>query len=52
MPVRKLCLQYIGACPVYFFRKPQVYEMLEGAGFKVVSCETVGKLFCVEGRVK
>jgi SAM-dependent methyltransferase len=52
MPVRKVRLQYIRGCPVYFFRKPQVYEMLEGAGFKVVSCETVGKLFCVEARVK
>lgn len=50
MPVRKLRLQYIRGCPVYFFRKPQVYEMIEGAGFKVESCETIGKLFCVEAR--
>ena len=47
-PVRKVRLQYIGGCPVYFFRKPQVYEMLEGAGFKVDRCDVVGKLFCVE----
>jgi SAM-dependent methyltransferase len=48
MPVRKVRLQYIRGCPVYFFRKPQVYELIEGAGFKVDSCETIGKLFCVE----
>ncbi|MBI3760068.1 MAG: methyltransferase domain-containing protein [Deltaproteobacteria bacterium] len=50
MPVRKVRLQYIRGCPVYFFRKPAVYEMLESAGFEVVSCESVGKLFCVEAR--
>jgi len=48
MPVRKVRLQYIRGCPVYFFRKPQVYKLMEGAGFKVDSCETIGKLFCVE----
>jgi hypothetical protein len=52
MPVRKVRLQYILGCPVYFFRKSQVYKMLEGAGFEVVSCETIGKLFCVEARAK
>jgi predicted RNA methylase len=52
MPVRKVRLQYILGCPVYFFRKSQVYKMLEGAGFEVVSCETIGKLFCVEAKVK
>ncbi len=52
MPVRKIRLHYILGCPVYFFRKPRVYAMLEAAGFEVVSCETVGKLFCVEARVK
>ena len=50
MPVRKVRLQYIEGCPVYFFRKPQVYKLLEEAGFKVVDCRTVGKLFCVEAR--
>jgi predicted RNA methylase len=49
MPVRKARLALRG-CPVYFFRKPQVYRMLEGAGFQVESCETLGKLFCVEAR--
>ena len=50
MPVRKVRLQYIQGCPVYFFRKPQIYKMLEDAGFRVVSCEAVGKLFCVDAR--
>ena len=47
MPIRKVRLNLQG-CPVYFFRKPQVYSMLEGAGFRVDRCDTVGKLFCVE----
>jgi len=52
MPVRIVRLQFIRGCPVYFFRKSQVYAMLEKAGFEVVSCETVGKLFCVDARPK
>jgi ubiquinone/menaquinone biosynthesis C-methylase UbiE len=52
MPVRKVRLQYIGGCPVYFFRKPQVIKLIEDAGFQVQSCETIGKLFCVEARPK
>ena len=52
MPVRKVRLQYVRGCPVYFFRKPQVYKMLEDAGFEVLSCQTVGKLFCVDSRPK
>jgi SAM-dependent methyltransferase len=50
MPVRKVRLQYMQGCPVYFYRRPQVYRLLEWAGFEVVSCETVGKLFCVDAR--
>jgi ubiquinone/menaquinone biosynthesis C-methylase UbiE len=50
MPVRKVRLQYISGCPVYFFRRPQVEEMLRASGFEVVRCDTVGKLFCVEAR--
>jgi len=50
MPVRKVRLQYIRGCPVYFFRKPTVVEMIEEAGFKVESCEKIGKLFCVDAR--
>jgi SAM-dependent methyltransferase len=48
MPVRKVRLEYFLGCPVYFFRKPQVYQMLQDAGFRVASCEVVGKLFCVD----
>jgi len=50
MPVRKARLQFIRGCPVYFFRKPQVFAMLEEAGFEVLDFRTVGKLFCVEAR--
>lgn len=50
MPIRKVRLQLLRGCPVYFFRKPQVYKLIEDAGFKVESCETIGKLFCVEAR--
>jgi len=50
MPVRKVRLQYIRGCPVYFFRRSQVEEMLRASGFEVVRVDTVGKLFCVEAR--
>lgn len=50
MPVRKLRLEYIRRCPVYFFRKSQARRLLEEAGFEVLSVETIGKLFCVEAR--
>ena len=50
MPVRKVRLEYIRGCPVYFFRRPQVEAMLRASGFEVVRCDTVGKLFCVEAR--
>jgi predicted RNA methylase len=46
MPVRKVRLTLQG-CPVYFFRESQIRRMLSEAGFKVVSVEVVGKLFCV-----
>jgi ubiquinone/menaquinone biosynthesis C-methylase UbiE len=52
MPVRKVRLQYIRGCPVYFFRNTRVFEMLESADFQVVDCQTVGKLFCVEAKPK
>jgi ubiquinone/menaquinone biosynthesis C-methylase UbiE len=51
MPVRKVRLEYIQGCPVYFFRKPQVERMITEAGFRVERCDTVGKLFCVEASV-
>lgn len=50
MPVRKVRLQFVRGCPVYFFRKPTIYALLEEAGFRVERCDTVGKLFCVEAR--
>jgi len=46
-PVRKVRLTALG-CPVYFFSKSDVYKRLEATGFKVMSCETVGKLHCVD----
>jgi SAM-dependent methyltransferase len=49
MPVRKVRLTIAG-CPVYFFRREQVYRLLEDAGFRVESCEVIGKLFCVDAR--
>jgi 2-polyprenyl-3-methyl-5-hydroxy-6-metoxy-1,4-benzoquinol methylase len=49
MPVRKLRLALRG-CPVYFFRRPQVYRLLERSGFRVESCTVVGKLYCIEAR--
>lgn len=52
MPVRKVRLQYVEGCPVYFFSKPQVYKMLEESGFRVDRCDVVGKLFCVEASPK
>jgi len=50
MPVRKVRLEYLSGCPVYFYRKPHVIGMLEAAGFEPVSSETVGKLHCIEAR--
>jgi SAM-dependent methyltransferase len=50
MPVRKVRLQYIRGCPVYFFKKPEVYKLIEDAGFQVESCETIGQLYCVVAR--
>jgi SAM-dependent methyltransferase len=50
MPVRKLRLQYLRGCPVYFFRRNEVRRLLEQAGFEILTFETVGKLFCVDAR--
>jgi SAM-dependent methyltransferase len=49
MPVRKVRLNVMG-CPVYFFKKERVYQMLESSGFRVERIDVVGKLFCVESR--
>jgi SAM-dependent methyltransferase len=52
MPIRKVRLEYIRGCPVYFFRKPRVHEMIEAAGFEILDAETIGQLYCVEARPK
>lgn len=49
MPVRRVRLGALG-CPVYFFKKPDVFQMIEKAGFRVESCVTLGQLFCVDAR--
>jgi ubiquinone/menaquinone biosynthesis C-methylase UbiE len=49
MPVRKIRLTLAG-CPVYFFRRAEVYRYLEEAGFRIESCQVIGKLFCVDAR--
>jgi 2-polyprenyl-3-methyl-5-hydroxy-6-metoxy-1,4-benzoquinol methylase len=49
MPIRKLRLS-LGGCPVYFYRLPQIHRCLENAGFRIHSCEVVGKLYCIEAR--
>lgn len=51
MPIRKVRLGVQG-CPVYFFPRSKVYELLDGAGFTVERCDVIGKLFCVESRPK
>jgi len=52
MPVRKVRVQYLRGCPVYFYGRAEIYRLLENAGFSVSGCDTVGKLFCVEARPK
>lgn len=37
-------------CPVYFYRRPQVVELIESAGFEVTDVRVIGKLFGVEAR--
>ena len=49
MPIRKSRLTVLG-CPVYFFTRRQVYKLLEQSGFRVASCKTIGKLYCVDAR--
>lgn len=49
MPIRKLRLTIEG-CPVYFFSREKVYELLQSAGFSVERCDVVGQLFCVEAK--
>ena len=47
MPLRKLRLSAEG-CPVYFYHRSQVGELLERSGFRVASWTTLGQLYCVE----
>ena len=48
--VRKARLSVAG-CPVYFWTLAQVESYLAEAGFRPVSCEVHGQLFCVEATV-
>jgi len=45
--LRKARLKVAG-CPVYFWTRSEVDDLLHRAGFKVESCETHGQLYCVE----
>lgn len=45
--IRKVRLQAAG-CPVYFWTRRQVDDYLTKAGFRVLSCEVHGQLYCVE----
>jgi SAM-dependent methyltransferase len=47
--VRKVRLKAAG-CPVYFWTRAQVDDLLNQAGFRVESCEVHGQLFCVESK--
>lgn len=47
--VRKVRLRAAG-CPVYFWTREQVDELLNRAGFQVESCETHGQLYCIESK--
>ena len=49
MPVRKVRLTLQG-CPVYFYRRNQVVQLLREAGFSVDRISVIGKLFCVKAR--
>jgi SAM-dependent methyltransferase len=46
-PIRRVRLGLQG-CPVYFFRRLQIDRYLQESGFRVRSCEAIGKLYCVE----
>lgn len=47
--LRKARLKVAG-CPVYFWTRAQVDDLLNRAGFQVESCETHGQLYCVESK--
>ncbi len=50
-PVRKIRLAMRG-CNVRFFTKKQVRALLTAAGFKNISLEKVGKLYCITADVR
>ncbi len=50
-PVRKIRLS-LKKCPVYFYTRKRVEELLKKAGFKIYLIEKVGKLFCVTAWIK
>jgi cyclopropane fatty-acyl-phospholipid synthase-like methyltransferase len=47
--VRAVRLKLAG-CPVYFWTRQEVDELLKRAGFQVESCEIHGQLFCIESK--
>jgi ubiquinone/menaquinone biosynthesis C-methylase UbiE len=47
--IRKARLKVAG-CPVYFWTRSEVDNLLHRAGFKVESCEIHGQLFCIESK--
>jgi SAM-dependent methyltransferase len=49
-PVRKIRLELLEGCPVYFFTRLQVERLLAENGFHVESCTVIGKLYCVDAR--
>jgi len=49
-PIRKVRLQYISGCPVYFFTRPQLERLFKATGWEITACEVVGKIYCVDAR--
>lgn len=47
MPIRKMRLAFQG-CPVYFYRRSAVDDLLQRSGFRAKSWRTIGQLYCVE----
>jgi len=47
--VRKARLKVAG-CPVYFWTRVEVEDLLNRAGFQVLDCEVHGQLFCIEAK--
>lgn len=50
-PIRKLRL-FLRRCPVYFYSRKKVQELLTNAGYKSYVIDKVGKLFCVTAYIK